>query len=82
MRFLFVIVALAVVFTGAPTANAQSATPPAPQTTVIQLGDGYTVELVHQLDYGQVFIVLALLLVLGVVVIKFIFELVERGFTR
>jgi hypothetical protein len=67
--------------------QAQTVTPPAPTptpivSTIINIGDGYAVELVHRVDYGQVFITAALLLVLGAMVVFFVYATIEKAFER
>lgn len=69
------------------TSQAQTVTPPAPtptpiSSTVINIGGGYAVELVHRVDYGQVFITGALLLILGAMVVFFVYATIEKAFER
>jgi hypothetical protein len=75
-------------FALASTSLAQTSTPPPAPTptpissTVINVGGGFAVELVHRVDYGQVFITAALLLILGALVVFFVYATIEKAFER
>lgn len=87
MRFWVAVLALVCFLAVASASRAQTVTPPAPtptpiSSTVINIGSGYAVELVHRVDYGQVFITGALLLILGAMVVFFVYATIEKAFER